>query len=204
MSELLLNTYLLCNSPWNRVRLDKLTVSGLVKKFPAFSGTRFFVTAFARNRHWCLLGARWLVHDLLYHFFKLHFNTYNHLLLGLPSGPFSYMFCHINPLCIGVAKFRIYEIKKSIFIQFNIIWLYNLKDDHKIQLFSYKIFSFGSFSSPLDSAARSDRSSYRQHPPPPTSVPLSVHYVPSRESHAPCSVSCSLFILYYFIWSSSK
>jgi len=37
-------TYLL--STWNRVLQDKLAGSQLVKKFPAFYGTRWFLTAF--------------------------------------------------------------------------------------------------------------------------------------------------------------
>jgi hypothetical protein len=39
-------TYLI--TPWNRVLLEKLTGSQLVKKFPAFYETRKFVTAFTR------------------------------------------------------------------------------------------------------------------------------------------------------------
>jgi hypothetical protein len=42
------NTYLL--TPWNRVLLEKLTGSQLVKKFPACSGTRRFITAFTSTR----------------------------------------------------------------------------------------------------------------------------------------------------------
>ena len=37
-------TYLL--TPWSRVLLEKLTGLQLVKKFPAFYGTRRFITAF--------------------------------------------------------------------------------------------------------------------------------------------------------------
>jgi len=33
-------------TPWSRVLLEKLTVFELVKKFPAFYGTRRFITAF--------------------------------------------------------------------------------------------------------------------------------------------------------------
>ena len=33
-------------TPWSRVLLEKLTGSQLVKKFPAFYGTRKFITAF--------------------------------------------------------------------------------------------------------------------------------------------------------------
>ena len=42
-------TYLL--TPWCRVLLEKLTGLQLVKKFPAFYGTRRFITAFSSFRH---------------------------------------------------------------------------------------------------------------------------------------------------------
>jgi len=42
-------TYLL--TPWCRVLLEKLTGFQLVKKFPAFCGTRRFVTAPTSTRH---------------------------------------------------------------------------------------------------------------------------------------------------------
>jgi hypothetical protein len=35
-------------TPWSRGLLEKTTVSQLVKKFPAFYGTRRFITAFTR------------------------------------------------------------------------------------------------------------------------------------------------------------
>jgi hypothetical protein len=38
-------------TPWGRSLLEKLTVSQLVKKFPAFYGTRKFITAVTRARH---------------------------------------------------------------------------------------------------------------------------------------------------------
>jgi hypothetical protein len=38
-------------TPWSRVVLGKLTCSHLVKKFPAFYGTRWFITAFISARH---------------------------------------------------------------------------------------------------------------------------------------------------------
>ena len=37
--------------PWSRVLLEKLAGSQLVKKFPAFYGTRRFITAFTSARH---------------------------------------------------------------------------------------------------------------------------------------------------------
>ena len=45
----LLITYLL--SPWSRALVEKLTGFQLVKKFPAFCGTRSFITAFTSARH---------------------------------------------------------------------------------------------------------------------------------------------------------
>jgi hypothetical protein len=38
-------------TPWSRVLPEKLTGSQLVKKFPAFYGTRKFITAFTTARH---------------------------------------------------------------------------------------------------------------------------------------------------------
>jgi hypothetical protein len=42
-------TYLL--TPWGRVLPEKLKRPELLKKFPAFYGTRRFITAFTRARH---------------------------------------------------------------------------------------------------------------------------------------------------------
>jgi len=41
-------------TPWNRILLEKLLVTQLVKKFPAFYGIRKFITVFTRVRHWSL------------------------------------------------------------------------------------------------------------------------------------------------------
>jgi hypothetical protein len=38
-------------TPWSRVLLEKLTGFQLVKKFPAFYGTRRFITAVASAHH---------------------------------------------------------------------------------------------------------------------------------------------------------
>jgi len=63
-------TYLL--TPCSTVLLEKLTCSQLVKKFPAFYGTRMFITAFTRTRHLSILID--LVHTLTSHFLKIHLN----------------------------------------------------------------------------------------------------------------------------------
>jgi hypothetical protein len=44
-----LNSYLL--SPWNRFLLEKLIVSQLIQKFPAFYGTRKFIAPLTSDRH---------------------------------------------------------------------------------------------------------------------------------------------------------
>jgi len=49
------NTYLL--TPWCRVLLEQLTGLQLVKKFPAFHGTRRFITALTSVRHLSLSWA---------------------------------------------------------------------------------------------------------------------------------------------------
>jgi hypothetical protein len=38
-------------TPWNRVLLKRLTGSQLVKKFPAFYGAKWFITALTNARH---------------------------------------------------------------------------------------------------------------------------------------------------------
>ena len=76
-------------TPWCRVLLEKLTGLQLVKKFPAFYGTRIFITAFTSFRHPSLSWASPIQ------------STYpqptscrsililsTHLRLGLPSGLF--------------------------------------------------------------------------------------------------------------------
>jgi len=47
-------------TPWDRDLLENVTVTQRLKKFPAFNGTRRFITAFTRARHWFLSWARWI------------------------------------------------------------------------------------------------------------------------------------------------
>jgi len=44
-------TYSYIHTSWSRVLLERLNDSQLVKKFPAFYGTRKLVTAFTRASH---------------------------------------------------------------------------------------------------------------------------------------------------------
>jgi len=80
-------TYLL--TPWCRVLLEKLTGSQLVKKFPAFHGTRRFITALTTFRHLSLSWAspiQSIYPQLTSWRSVLILST--HLRLGLPSGLF--------------------------------------------------------------------------------------------------------------------
>ena len=78
-------TYLL--TPWCRVLLEKLTSLQLVEKFPAFHGTRRFITALTSIRHLSLSWAR-PIQSIYPHptswWSILILST--HLRLGLPSG----------------------------------------------------------------------------------------------------------------------
>ena len=51
-------------TPHSTVHLQKLTVLQLLKKFPAFCGTRRFITAFTSARHpslsWAVFRSQWL------------------------------------------------------------------------------------------------------------------------------------------------
>ena len=82
-------TYLLLLAPWCRVLLEKLTGLQLVKKFPAFYGTRRFITALTNVRH---LSLSWTSpiqstypHPTSWRSIPILFT---HLRLGLPSGLF--------------------------------------------------------------------------------------------------------------------
>jgi len=80
-------TYLLI--PWCRVLLVKLIGLRLVKKFPAFHGTRMFITALTSVRH---LSLSWAspFQSIYPHptFWRSVLILSTHLRLGLPSGLF--------------------------------------------------------------------------------------------------------------------
>ena len=84
-------TYLL--TPWCRVLLEKLTGVQLVKKFPAFHGTRRFITALTSVRH---LSVSWAspIQSIYPHptSWRSSLMLSTHLRLGLPTGllPFGF------------------------------------------------------------------------------------------------------------------
>jgi len=79
-------TYLL--TPWCRVLLEKLTGLQLVKKFPAFHGTRRFITALKSVRHLSLSWARPIQSIYPHPTSWRSVLIVTHLRLGLPSGLF--------------------------------------------------------------------------------------------------------------------
>ena len=76
-------------TPWCRVLLEKLTGLQLVKKFPAFHGTRRFMTALTSVRH---LSLSWAspIQSMYPHptSWRSILILSTHLRLGLPSGLF--------------------------------------------------------------------------------------------------------------------
>ena len=78
-------TYLL--TPWCRVLLEKLTVLQLVKKFPAFHGTRMFITALTSVRQLSLFWASLILSIYTHPTSWISILMLSTLLcLGLPSG----------------------------------------------------------------------------------------------------------------------
>ena len=74
-------------TPWCRVLLEKLSCLQLVKKFPAFHGTRRFITALTSVRHLSLSWASPIQsiypHPTSWRYILI---LSTHLRLGLPSG----------------------------------------------------------------------------------------------------------------------
>ena len=68
------NTLKYLLTPWCRVLLEKLTGSQLVKKFPAFHGTRRFITALKRPPPVSILGQPNPVHIFISHLLQIHPN----------------------------------------------------------------------------------------------------------------------------------
>ena len=86
-------TYLLTCllTQWSRVLVEKLTGSLLFKKFPAFCGTRRYITAFTSARQLSLSRVRSVKSKPPSHFPKIHHNSI------LPSTPGSSQWSQVSP-----------------------------------------------------------------------------------------------------------
>jgi hypothetical protein len=86
-------------TPWSRFLLEKLTGLQPVKKFPAFYGTRRFITAFTSARHLSLTWASSIsVHTPTSHFLKIHFHIILPSTSGSPQWSLSLRFPHQSPV----------------------------------------------------------------------------------------------------------
>ena len=74
-------------TPWGRFLLEKVAVSQVVKKFPAFYGTRGFITASTSARHLPLSWAS-SIQSIPPHPTSWRSILSSHLRLGLPNGLF--------------------------------------------------------------------------------------------------------------------
>jgi len=97
-------------TPCSTVLLQKLTDSQSVKKFPAFYGTRRFITAFTSARQLSLYWARSIQSIPPHHptSWKSILILFFHLRLGLPSGLFPSVFPHQNPIYVSPSLHTCY------------------------------------------------------------------------------------------------
>jgi hypothetical protein len=86
-------------TPWSGFRLEKLTDFHLVKKFPAFYGTRRFITAFTSARHLSLSWAS-SIHSTppTSHVLKIYLNTIFPHTPGSTKWSLYFRFPHQNPV----------------------------------------------------------------------------------------------------------
>jgi hypothetical protein len=91
--------YSILYNPWNRILLtEKLTISQLLKKFPAIYVTRRFITAFASARHLSVSLTRSIQSVFPSNFLRIHQNIF---LLSTPVSSKWYLslrFSHQNPV----------------------------------------------------------------------------------------------------------
>jgi hypothetical protein len=136
---LYLFTYLL--TPWCTVLLEKLTGLQLVKKFPAFCGTRRFITALTSVRH---LSLSWASPILSTYPHPTSWRSIlilsTHLRLGFPSGLFPSVFPtknlyapsphpyapHAQPisLCINLAKVSLFSVRLFPIYNFQCLYVW--------------------------------------------------------------------------------
>jgi len=106
---------------WSRVLLEKLTVTPLFKKFPAFYGTQKFIIVSTRTRHRSLTTAICIPHTLSHPISPRSIIILSsHLRLGLPS-PLPFKFSYQNTVRISHLSHVCYMPRPSILLDFIIL-----------------------------------------------------------------------------------
>ena len=102
-------TYFL--TAWSRVILEKLTGSQPVKEFPAFYGTRMFITAFTSARHLSLSWAS-SIQSIPPHptsWISILISS-SHLCLGLPSGLYPSSFLPKHSIRLSSPPYVLHDL----------------------------------------------------------------------------------------------
>ena len=134
-------------SPWSRVLPEKLTPPQLVKKFPAFYGTRRFMTAFTTARHMSLYWTRSIQSARPSYFPTIHFNIILHLRLGLPNCLLPSGFPTKTLYAPLLSPFVLLALPISVFLTSSPEWYLVWSTEHKAPC--YVVFSTPLFPRPL-------------------------------------------------------
>ena len=107
-------------TPWSRVLLEKLTCSQLAKQFPAFYGTRNSSLLCLQESATC----PWSKLDksspfLPSHFLKIHFDITLPSMPGSSKYSLSFMFPHLNSVCISPLPHTCYMSRPSCYSRFD-------------------------------------------------------------------------------------
>jgi hypothetical protein len=143
-------------TPWRRVIFEKLIVSQLARKFPAFNGTWKFITMYIRTCHWILCWATW-IHCTTSH--RLTLRTI--LILSYLNACFSQVACSLKVFRLKFVKNFSSLVRATCFFRFILLLeLITLIIFGGVQIMNFVIVSF----SPTFCYFLSLRSKYTQHP----------------------------------------
>jgi hypothetical protein len=132
----------------SKVCLEKLIVSQLVKKYPAFCRTPRFITVYKIAHHLPLFIARLFhfISDIL-HLFNCYLNIIFQFMLRFSSSSLSFRFSHQNPVGISVLPHTSHKFFLSYPLWYN--ETYKLRSCSSYNLFQSPASSSRSSDSPL-------------------------------------------------------